>query len=159
MTTNNSKIKSKNETRYLFKIFKSKYCRLVFLISLILVFLLMPKKVFYGYYIILGTIFVLLTSITLTCLVRNIKDKIQSAKSNGASLIGILGIIFGFSALQVCTIGAPVCGATIGASIIALIFPGFAFKVLEDYSLIVVTLSLLIQIFALYYLKCFSKVN
>jgi len=144
---------------YLLKIFKSNYCKLVFLMALIVVYFLTPKKIFYGpYYTLLGILFIIITSLTLTCFVRSIKDRVFSAKANGASLLGILSIVLGFGALQACTIGAPVCGATIIGGVIALIFPGFAFSLMEKYSLWIVLISIVIQFFALSYMKCFKSI-
>ncbi len=144
---------------YILNIFKSNYCKIIFLISLILVSFLIPKKIFYGFYSILGVVFILLTALTLTCLIRNVKEKISSAKSNGASVIGILSILFGFGALQACTIGAPVCGATLGAGVIALIFPGVLFSFLEKYGIVIIIFSIIIQIISLYFMNCFKKTD
>lgn len=141
----------------LIKIFNSNYCKIVFILSLILVTLLIPKKVFYGYYKILAVSFILLTSLMITCFVRNIKEKIYSAKLNGVSFIGIIGIVFGVGALQACTIGAPVCGASIGAGVFALIFPGFAFGFIENYSIHIIIASIIIQITALYFMGCINE--
>ena len=144
---------------YLLEIFKSHYCQFVFLISLVGIYFLVPKKVFYGYDTLIGIFFIVMTSLTITCLVRSIKEKVLSAKASGASLLGILSIIFGFGALQACTIGAPVCGATIGGGILALIFPGFAFSLMEKYSVPIVLISIFIQLLALYLMKCFQKTH
>lgn len=144
---------------YLLGIFKSYYCQFVFLIALVGTYFLVPKKVFYGYYALIGIFFIIMASLTIACLVRTIKEKVLSAKASGASLLGILSIIFGFGALQACTIGAPVCGATIGGGIIALIFPGFAFSLIEKYSVLIVLISIFIQLLALYLMKCFQKMR
>lgn len=146
------------KTRYFIEIFKSNYCKFVFLISLVLVFIATPKKIFYEFYTILGIFFILITSLTITCFVRNIKEKIKEAKIHGASLIGIISIVFGIGALQACTIGAPVCGASIGAGVVALFFPGLAFGLLEKYSILITIISILIQIIALHYMKCFKVI-
>jgi len=144
---------------YFLEIFKSHYCKFIFLIALIGVYFLTPKKIFYGpYYTLLGILFIIMTSLTLTCFVRSIKDRVFSAKANGASLLGILSMVFGFGALQACAIGAPVCGATIGGGVIALIVPGFAFNLIAKYSIWIVLVSIFIQFFALYYMKCFKSI-
>lgn len=144
---------------FLIGIFKSHYCKLVFLISALLISLLIPKKIFYGYYNILAILFILVTSLTATCFIRNIKERILSAKNSGASLIGIISIIFGIGALQVCTIGAPVCGASIGMGIAALLFPGIAFSFAEKYGIWLVSFSIIIQLIALYFMNCFKFIN
>ncbi len=141
---------------YFIEIFRSNYCKFVFLLSVVFISFLTPKKIFYGYYAVLGVLFIFVASLTLTCLVRTIKERVYSAKASGASLVSILSIIFGFGALQACTIGAPVCGAMAGGGIIALIIPGFAFNLIEKYSIWVIVFSILIQFFALYFMNCFK---
>ena len=77
-------------SRYLKKIFKSNYCKFVFLLSLILVIILIFKKIFSGYYTIIGVLFILVMSLLLACFVRNIKEKSILAKSQKGSIISIL---------------------------------------------------------------------
>lgn len=143
----------------LFTIFRSNYCKLVFILSLIIISLLMPKKIFYEYYSIIGVLFIISTSLLIACFVRSIKEKTMVAKSNGASIIGIISVIIGFGALQSCLIGAPVCGVSIGAGFLALFFPGFALSLFEKYSLLIIILSIIIQFLALYFMKCFILRN
>lgn len=138
-------------------ILRSNYCKIVLLISILIVSFIIPKKIFYGYYTILGVLFVLTTSLLITCFIRNIKEKVKSAKAHGASLGGIIGILFGFGALHACTIGAPICGASIGGGIIALIFPSFAFNLFEKHSIFIILISLIIQLIALYFIGCFKR--
>ncbi len=144
---------------FLIDLFESNYCRIVFVISLILIYFLTPKKIFYSYYTIIGVLFILFTSFVITCFIRNIKEKVSLAKSNGASIFGILAIIFGFGALQACTIGSPICGASIGAGFLALFFPGVALNLLEKYSIWILIFSLIIQVFVLYFMNCFKEVK
>ncbi len=140
----------------LFGVLESNYCKLVFIISLVITSFIVPKRVFHSYYTIIGILFILITAILMTCFIRGMKEKVNSAKANGASFIGILGIIFGFGALQACTIGAPVCGASIGGGILALLFPGFALGLLEKYSIWIIIISIFIQILALYFMRCLN---
>jgi len=143
---------------YLWRIFKSHYCKAVFIASLILVFFLIPRKIFYGYYTILGIVFGIVTAATITCFVRNIKERAMAARASGASILGVIVIVLGFGALQACSVGAPVCGASIGAGIIALFFPGVAMNFLGKYSILIIVLSIFIQIAALYFMNCFKHV-
>lgn len=144
---------------FLVDIFRSHYCKIVFVIFAFLVLMFTPRKIFYSYYIILGVAFVLVTSLTATCFVRNVKERILSAKASGASVVGIISVVFGFGALQACTIGAPVCGVSLGAGIAALVFPGVAFGFAEKYGIWIVIVSIVIQVVALYYMKCFKSVK
>jgi len=146
----------KTKIPYFLEIFKSHYCKFIFLIFLIVVYFLVPKKIFYSYYTILGILFIIITALTSTCFIRIIKERVYSARVSGASFIGVLSIIFGFGALQACTIGAPVCGASIGGGILALIFPGIAFNFMEKYSFWIIIFSIIFQFFALYSMNCFK---
>ncbi|RLI99174.1 MAG: hypothetical protein DRP06_04065 [Candidatus Aenigmatarchaeota archaeon] len=137
------------------QIFKSHYYKLIFVISLFLVSFLVPNKIFYGYYYLIEILFIILTSLTTTCFVRGIKEKAYSAKSNGASLVGILSIIFGFGVLQACVIGSPVCGATIGTGMVALIFPAFNF--IKVCGILVIISSIFVQVLTLYSMNCFKS--
>lgn len=139
----------------LFQIFKSKYCVFIFILSLLTVGILAPKQIFHNNNLI-GLIFIISTSLLITCLIRNLKEKAYSAKINGASVLGILSIILGFGALEACVMSAPVCGAYIGTGFLALFFPNFALTFFEKYNTSVILLSFIIQFFALYQMKCFK---
>ncbi|MEM3370227.1 MAG: hypothetical protein QXW00_02105 [Candidatus Woesearchaeota archaeon] len=140
----------------IFRVLKSHYCKFVFLISAIGLSLLLPRKVYYGYYWIIAILFIITTSSIITCFVRSVKEKVYSAKRNGASLLGIIATIFGFGALQACTVGAPVCGAYLSTGILALIVPGFAFNFFERYSLSIIAISIVVQLIALYHMGCIA---
>jgi hypothetical protein len=58
-------------------------------------------------------------------MMRIIKERAKSAKKTGHSVVGVVMGLLGFSALHVCTIGLPFCGATIGLAVISSIFPVF----------------------------------
>jgi len=142
---------------YLIRIFKSSYCEIVFIISLIGAYLLVPKRIFYGLYTILGIVYMVVFALTLTCIIRNIKEKVLLAKTYKNSIIGILASALGIAALQVCGIGAPVCGTTIGASILSVIFPSFFLSFLSNYAVLIVLGSIVIQVTGLYFMNCFKK--
>lgn len=143
----------------LLKIFKSNYCKVVFIFSLIGLFFLIPKKIFYGNYLIIGIIFIFLSSLLVTCLIRDIKERVHSAKAGGASFLGIIVIVVGLGAIQSCSIGAPICGASIGIGVLSFIFPNIALNFLEKYSLIIIIISLFFQVFSLYFMNCFNKIK
>ena len=138
-------------------ILKSNYCKLTFVLSIFIISLLIPKTLFYKAYTLLAITFILSSSMLITCIVKTIKERINLAKSKGTSFLGILSILIGFSAMQVCTIGAPICGASIGAGFLALLFPNFAFNLLEKYSVLIIFISLIIQIIALYFMGCLTQ--
>lgn len=138
-------------------IFRSKYCIIIFILSAILGYILVPKKIFSGAWIIIGIIYIILFSLVITCIARTIKEKVVNAKNTGASLISIIASIFGIGALQVCGIGAPVCGATIGVGIMSIIFPHTTITFFEQHHVGIIIISLILQIVALYYMGCFKK--
>ena len=144
---------------FLYKMFQSKYCCLVFLFSLIIVSILIPKKIFYSYYTILGIFFIIISSLLITCFIRNIKEKVILAKKQKMSFLGIIFLVIGLAAMSTCSVGAPICGASVAGGIVALLFPGIAFKYLSEYSIIIILSSFFIQIIALYYMNCFKKIK
>ena len=145
---------------YLFKIFKSYYCLAVFVLMALISYFLVPEKIFYGFYNLMALVFILVFSLTLTCMVRSIKDRIVEHRKQAVKPIwGVLIGLIGLSALQTCAIGAPICGASIGMAIVSAIFPTLAFDFINDYSLEVIIFSVFIQIISLYQMKCFKKVK
>ncbi len=139
------------------RLLKSNYCRLTFIISLAIITALTPRKIFYGYYTLLGIAFILTTALAITCIAYVIKEQVRSARANGASIIGIIATVLGFGALQTCTIGVPVCGASVGAGILAVFFPQVALPFFEKYGIIIVGVSILLQIATIALMGCFRR--
>lgn len=135
------------------KVFHSNYCKLVFILFLLLGVAITPSKVFYSWYWILGLLFILVFAATMMCLTRNIKEKVVSARKTNSSILSLLGIIIGVSALHMCTIGAPVCGAA-GVGLLALILPTIAYKFMSQFSVYIVILSIILQLWALFSMRC-----
>ncbi|PLX24669.1 hypothetical protein C0580_04465 [Candidatus Parcubacteria bacterium] len=142
---------------YLFEVFKSNYCKIVFLLIFIASYFLIPEKVFYGWFYFIAILFMISFSLVMTCLIRSIKDKVVENKQTKQKITGAIAALIGLSALQVCTVGAPVCGVSIGFSIVASIFPSVAFNFLEKYSVYIIVISILLQLYSLYKMACFHK--
>lgn len=142
---------------FLINVLKSKYCKITFLISLIISYFLIPNKIFYKGYIILAIIFMFLFALTITCIIRTLKERIISAKKSGATILSIIGTILGIGALQTCTIGAPICGASVGLGIVSIFFPHTAHSLMHKYSIYIIYISIVFQIIALYFMNCFKK--
>lgn len=142
---------------YLFKVLKTKYCISTFILSLILSYFLVPKKAFYKGYILLALLFMVLFALIVTCIVRNIKERVVLAKTYQSSVIGIIATALGIAALQVCGFGAPVCGATLGVGFFSALFP--AFFSIDKYAIYLVIASILLQLLALYFMNCFKPVK
>jgi len=142
---------------YLVNTLKSKYCIAVFVFSMILSYFLIPSRAFYSWYIVLALLFMISFSLTITCIVRNIKERIVLAKTYKSSIVGIIAIGLGLGALQVCGFGAPVCGAAVGFGVLSFIFPAAFEHVFSEYAVDILLLSIAFQLIALYFMNCFKK--
>lgn len=142
---------------YLFRIFQSSYCRAVFIISLVGSYFLIPPTVFNGFHYIIAITFMVTFSLSMMCIIRSIKDKILLAKTYKGSIVSLIASILGLSAIQVCGVGAPICGASIGLGLISILFPKFFVDFLTEYSVVIIVISIILQIASLYYMRCFSK--
>lgn len=140
---------------FIFNNLRSNYCKVVFAVSLIVGFFLVPQDIFHSVYKFIAFPFVLIFAFTMACMVRTIKERAKSALHKG-SVISVISAIIGVSALHVCGISAPVCGSSIGMGIISIIFPGFMFNFLREYSVPIVILTMFAQVISLYFMKCFS---
>jgi L-asparagine transporter-like permease len=149
----------KKNCPYMVTIFRSLYCDIGFLVFFVLLLLFLPDKIFEGYLAILGILFSLVFALSLTCMMKTITERAKSAKRTGHSILGVIMGLLGFSALHVCTIGLPFCSATIGLAVISSIFPVFLLDYLYEYPYIIIAISLLIQIYSLYSMKCFKRVD
>ena len=133
---------------------KSNYCKVVFVISLILGYLSVPHHIYSSEYVFLTIPFIILFAFTITCIVRSIKEKIVASKKKSSSILAILANVIGLSTLQVCGLGVPSCGASIGIGIVTAIFPELLLTSLQDYAILILIFSILIQIYSLYSLNC-----
>ena len=144
---------------YFIETLKSNYCKIVYFLSIILIYFLTPKKVFYGWYMLIGIIFILISALVITCFIRNIKEKVILAKTQATSTLGLLSAVIGLAALQVCGVGAPICGASIGAGFLSLLLPGFSLNFFESYALHIIIISIVLQILALHMMNCFKRIR
>lgn len=144
---------------FLFDLFRSRYCLIVFVIVFLASGLLVPETMTHGYHILLAGAFMFSFALTVTCMARNIKERIALARTAKTSILGIVAAVLGLSALQVCGVAAPVCGATLGAGVVASLFPGFFFHFLSDWSIPIILLSIAAQWIALYFMNCFKRVH
>ncbi len=143
--------------RHVLCIFKSTTCKVVFLLTLLAIYLLMPREFFVGATLPIALLFLLLTAVVLTCIVRTIKERVILARNAGAGLLAIIAMAFGLAALQVCGVGAPVCGATIGVALLSLFLPGASMTLLHHSAWIILSASILLQVAALYFMNCFKE--
>ena len=144
---------------YITSIIRKRSCMMVFAVSVVLVSIVIPKNIFYGYYSAVGVTFILASSLLVTCLVRGAKEKASAAVARKSSYAGILFSVLGLLAMDACTIGAPVCGVTAATGIAALLIPGIAMGFMDQYSIFIIVLSLVIQAAALHHMGCFKRVQ
>ena len=141
---------------YFVNLMKSNYCRIIFLLGFLGAYFMLPEAVFHHTNRLLAIFYMLSFAVLLTCIVRSIKEKVNLAHRGGASWLGIIGAVLGISAFQVCGIGAPVCGMSVGLGVLSTIFPSFMVGFLMDYGMIIIYFSLFIQLLAIWFLGCFK---
>lgn len=140
-------------------IFNSHYCKTVYLLALIGGYLLTPKSLFKGWLALLAIIFIMVFALSLTCIVRNIKERVKLAVTYKNSWISIIASAIGILALQVCTTSGFYCGASVLSGIMAIFIPNLVLVVLEDFSVVIIIASLLFQLYALYKMKCLGNIK
>ncbi len=144
---------------YLIKIMESHYCKIIFVIMSFIAYLLLPIKNISGWHYIPTITFIILFALTTTCLIRNIKERIILQHKAKASWITIIASAIGLSALQICGLGGPVCGASIGLSILSFLLPNVALQFLTQYHIYLIFIAIFLQLLSLYFLKCFTTTN
>ena len=144
---------------YLQKVLQSKICILVFITSLIGSYFLIPKTAFYGNTILISLLFMITLATTITCVIRNIKEKIILARTYEGSVISIIATAVGLASLQVCGVGAPVCGAAVGVGILSSIFPYTTVSIISEHAELILIISILLQLISLYFMNCFKSIK
>jgi len=134
---------------------KSNTCKAIFLIFLIGGCLLLFKFMHNGVLLTLSILLIVAFSTSAMCMARNIKEKIEIAKMEKKPLIALILSILGFSALSTCGLNASSCGVGIGGGLLGLLSPSIV-KLLANFGIYALILSLLVQIYSLYNMKCFS---
>ena len=144
---------------YLLDSLRSKYCLGVLLLALIFGYYLLPRSVFYSFTALLAFLFLFLFSLSTMCLVRNIKERVILSRASRGSFLGLVATAIGLGALQVCGLGAPVCGATVGVGIISFFFPTLLARLTTSYALALVLFSIVLEIVSLYFMNCFKEMG
>lgn len=136
------------------KILKSHYCKFVFIISFFGGYFLLPEAIFHNQNRLLAIVYLFVFASLITCVVKSIKERVKLAQKSKSSVIGAVAAILGFSAFHFCGVAAPMCGITVGSGIVALIFPQLMYNFFEQHGFVIIYLSIIIQIAALFHLKC-----
>lgn len=136
---------------------KIQYSRLIFALIFCLSYFLIPKKIFNGWYTLLGVTFMISFSLMVNCLVLQIKEKYEIQKSMGKHFVGIFFGLLGLSALQLCTVGASFCAVSLGTTIVAAFLPTIAIHFISKYAEVIIIISILVQFYTLYRMRCLRK--
>lgn len=144
---------------FLLENLKSNYCKVVFLGSFILSYIFTPKSAFEGKNSLLTIVFIILLSFTVACVTRNIKEKIKQSIKLKHSILSAIASGLGLATLQMCGFSGPSCGASAGAGILSILFPGIAMKIYQGYGTYILIFSIFLQIVGLYFLKCLNIKN
>jgi len=135
----------------LLKTMKSHWCKGVFILGLILAYSILPAKSFIGNMLPLSILFIITFSLSLTCTIRNIKEK---TKSYRGSTLGLIGSVLGIGALHTCTMSGFCATATV--RIVSTAVPAF-FQPLIKYHIYILGFAVILQIIALLSMHCFRK--
>ena len=122
-------------------------------------YFLVPQHVFHTSFAFLAFVFMFLFALTTMCIIRNIKERIVLAETYKSSLFSIVAIILGLGALQICGIGAPVCGAAVGFGIFSFFFPTTFAYLPHQYIVYILFVSIGFQLISLYFMNCFKKMR
>jgi hypothetical protein len=125
-------------------------CKLVFAISLLIGFLLVPQSVLESHFA-LALLFFITFAYTFACVAYAARENIRHAK--GTSTLSVLASAVGLAALSAC--GAAACG-TIGVGIFSLALPLAAVHFFSDYGAYIVGASILLQLALLWKMRCLS---
>lgn len=134
----------------LFDTMGERFSQIIFFFTLALAGWLTPLEVYYEQPL-LAAVFLLVFSTTITCTVRALKGNVAARNPQGA--LSIASSIAGLLALSACS-SSFVCGAA-GVGLIALFMPAFLGDFLAVHGVRVVELSILLQLFSLYWMGVF----
>ena len=135
----------------------SLYCKVVFLLAFAGSYFLLPEDILLGMHKYIAIAFMFSFSFSIACIVRNIKEKVVLARTYKTSVVSLILSVLGFSAFQVCGINAGMCTATVGMGIVSTIFPSFFVGFLSDFAHLIIWVSVVFQLVALYFMRCFNR--
>jgi len=92
-------------------------------------------------------------------MVRNIKERIKTAKTTTHSVINLIASGLGILALQVCGTSSYFCSASILMGVFSSVLPQFLLGFLKEYSLYIILATILLQFISLINMNCFKKIT
>ena len=138
------------------KLFSDVASIVVFTVVFIASIFILPSHILSGPYFYLGVLFILLFSLNMTCLVKVMLQRAKVAKARGAGIMGIVATAVGFTALQMCGVGGPLCGALFGSVVFATILPAGSLHYFTAYAVHIVLFAIAVQVASLWLMKCFK---
>ena len=142
--------------------FRSKYCWLVFSISLVVAYFLVKKFLtsFTDLFVIINTVlFLILFSLSLTCNIRIIRKRVEEVKRIEIYRNGIISVILyliGFTALQTCFVSG-FCGINLTISLLSTILPAAFLNFFVEYGKWVLFATNILLLISLFSMKCFLR--
>jgi len=154
-----NKKEMKKKERYFSCVLTSKLCKIIFILSLIVSFFLVPIELFKTDYAVIVVLFMIFFSLTVTCIFRNIREEIVVLRNTHHHLLGIVAAVLGISAMQVCGIATHMCVGGVGLGIISALYPVVFVNLLTKYAVSVIVGSIVLQGIALHFMGCFRRVG
>ena len=139
------------------KLFSDVPSIVVFTVAFLLGLFILPTHIRSGEYFYLGIIFVSLFALNMTCVVHTMRARAKVARASGAGVVGVVTTAVGFTALQMCGVGGPLCGALFGSIVFASILPAGSLGLVTHYAVEIVLVAIVIQAVSLWYLGCLKK--
>jgi hypothetical protein len=90
-------------------------------------------------------------------MVRNIKERIKTARTTTSSIINLIANGLGIMALQICGTSGYFCSTSILMGVLSSVLPHFFLDFLKEYSLYIILTTIFFQIISLRNMKCFKK--
>jgi len=131
----------------------------LFLILLVFGYFLTPQHIFIGNYKYLAYTFIVLFAILNYCIIKTIYRNYLFNKNQKGFTKGLIASILGVSALQVCGLSAYACSTSIGFTILATFLPHTFLTFLQDFSVQIIAISIVVQFITIWHLKCFNFWN
>ena len=133
---------------------KPRYPLFVFLATLLFGYLILHQAVTSGIYSVLGAIFLVIFSLSITCIIRSAVEQARTLH-HGHSGITIAAGVLGISAFHVC--GNAVCGYGLSFLLLSAALPAAALGTFGSLSILIIIISIALQVFAISRMKCYRN--
>ena len=131
---------------------RPRYPLYVFAASIVISYLLLPQGIMTGFYSLLSATFMVVFSLSVTCIVRNSVEQARTA-NHSHSGISLAAAVLGISAFHAC--GVSVCGYGLGFLMLSAALPAVALGAFSAYGVVIITISIAVQLIVMYRMRCF----